>query len=148
MLQSDWYKITRRHCVIFASFRTSYCGYNIVCTKAQSRSPPPVFPFLYMHELILSSISNATYYIITQQACHWFGSNKATGCVWPKPAGILPVADRNHNLSPPPTVTVVQCSSALLSPPLLTVAFINPSYNLYCTSSTTLLSNPPSVLSP
>lgn len=108
MLQANtWHKITR---IIFASPCTSHCVY-ILCTNAKSRSPEGVFPFTYMHELIFSSASKGTYYIIAQQACHRLGSNKATGCVWPKPASNLPVADRNHNLSPPPTATVVQCRS-------------------------------------
>lgn len=116
---------------------------HIVHITAEPRSPEGVFP----DKLIPPSASSATYYIITQQACRCLGSNKTTGCAWLKPASIIPVADRNHNLSSPPAATLVRSSSEPLSWPLLMASVINPSYSLLLHWPTILPSNPPSILS-
>lgn len=60
---------------------------------------------------------NRTSDIMTQQARPWLGLNKAAGCAWSQLAGVRSAADRNHNLSPATSRTVVQFSLSWPPPP-------------------------------
>lgn len=126
MLQSDWYNVSLLFYVIFASFCTSHGVYNIVCTKAQSRSPPPAFPFLYMHELIFSSVSNAM-----QPLLHYYPA--CLSPIWLKQGHWLRLAQTcRHPPSgrpEPQSVTTTDCYCSTVQ--LCTVVTTSPDSSLY-----------------